>query len=147
MSGLIYEDLFSLSEKRTAARWVWFDTDKETADPTKAEIDKIIKNRKTEWLKYYKKDFNKDGYAKNLKDAPEVLNYYFDFMSTDGVFGQYAISSIGDRVKAINDDKVTSIYFKETPTVLFMTNEQFTGLIVGKTEYSQKGYTIINLTP
>lgn len=147
MPGLIYEDLFSLSEKRTAARWVWFDTDKETADPTKAEIDNIIKNRKTEWLEYYTKDFNEDGYAKNLKDAPEVLNYYFDFMSTDGVFGQYAISSIGDRVKAINDDKVTSIYFKETPTVLFMTNEQFTGLIVGKTEYSQKGYTMINLTP
>lgn len=146
MPGLVYEDLFSLAEKRTAARWVWFNTDKKTADPTKLQIKKIIENRKDDWLEYYKEDFNEDGTAKNLTDAPEVLNYYFDFMDTDSSFGQYAISSIGDRVKAINDDKVTSIYFKETPTVLFMTNEQFTGLTVGKTEYSQKDYTIINLT-
>lgn len=144
--GFKYPALITLSEMRTAARWVWFNTDKKTADPTKDEINKIITDRESDWLKYYEQDFNTDGFAKNMEEAPEVLNYYFDFMDTDGAFGKYAISSIGDRVKAINDDKVTSIYFKETPTVLFMTNKQFTELKVGKTEYLQKGYTIINLT-
>jgi len=32
-------------------------------------------------------------------------------MSVDGEFAKYAISAIGNRPKAVNDDKVTGIYF------------------------------------
>ena len=82
-----------------------------------------------------------NGWNKNVAEAPEVLNFWFDFMDADGEMGKYAISAIGNRPKAINDDKVKAIYFEQTPTVLFLTEGE---------EYSQldhQGYTFIRLTP
>jgi hypothetical protein len=72
------------------------------------------------------KDYNSDYWHKNVTKAPEVLNFWFDFMDADGEMGKYAVSAIGNRPKAINDDKVKAIYFEQTPTVLFLTkNEEY----------------------
>ena len=57
------------------------------------------------------KEYNSDYWHKNVTEAPEVLNFWFDFMDADGEMGKYAISAIGNRPKAINDDKVKAIYF------------------------------------
>lgn len=143
-----YDDLFSTAEKREAARWYWYKELGNTTEPTKKNINNIIKNKKLKWRKYFTKDFDEDtGYAIAYQEQPEVLNYYFDFMDAKSNFGQYAISSIGDRVKVINDDKITSIYFKETPTVLFVSQSQKSELSSGLKQYSQQqGYTLVNLT-
>lgn len=142
-----YSDLFSISEKRAAARWYWYEQ-RETTEPTKKDINNIIKNKKRYWRKYFTQDFNEEtGYSQKYEKEPETLNYYFDFMDAKSDFGQYAISSIGDRVKAINDDKITSIYFKETPTVIFISRGEKSELSDGSKEYSQsQGYTLVNLT-
>jgi hypothetical protein len=42
-------------------------------------------------------------------------------LDTDGETGKYTISSIGNRSKAVNNDKVKAIYYKDIPNVLFMT--------------------------
>lgn len=81
------------------------------------------------------------GWNENVTKAPEVLNFWFDFMDVGGDMGKYAVSAIGNRSKAINDDNVKAIYFEETPTVLFLTEDE---------EYSpleHQGYTFIRLTP
>lgn len=62
---------------------------------------------------------------KNVFNAPEKLNFWFDFLDSDSELAQYKVSVVGDRTKAVNDTKVTSIYFKETPDIIFCTAEEY----------------------
>ena len=52
------------------------------------------------------------------------------------------ICNIGDRTKTINDNKITGIYFKETPTVLFITNEEYAAMA---NKIMKNGYTYIRI--
>ena len=90
----------------------------------------------------------KTGWNENVIKAPEILNFWFDFMSVYGEMGKYAISAIGNRPKAINDDKVTGIYFQETPSVLFLTPDDYKDMMEHIDDYNDMtGYTFIQLTP
>ena len=86
------------------------------------------KNRSyyTKTCQYYKPIDGVDKslyyWNKNVVNAPEVLNYWLDFLDGDDL-EKYSINIVGDRPKAINDDKVTAIYYRETPTVIFLTNK------------------------
>lgn len=84
---------------------------------------------------------SKNGFNENVSKYPETLNFWIDFMSTTGELGKYAVQTIGSRPKAINDDKVSGIYFKEVPNVLFISQ----GKEPDKNEMT--GYTFINITP
>lgn len=59
---------------------------------------------------------------KKVHDSPESLNFWFDFLDTYGELSEYSVSSIGDRPKAVNDNNVKAIYFRETPGVIFVEN-------------------------
>lgn len=59
---------------------------------------------------------------KSVTEAPETLNFWFDFLDTYGELSQYSVSSVGDRPKAVNDNNVKAIYFRETPKVIFVDN-------------------------
>ena len=52
------------------------------------------------------------------------------------------VCNIGDRTKTINDNKITGIYFKETPTVLFITNEDYAAMA---NKIMKSGYTYIRI--
>lgn len=73
----------------------------------------------------YREEFYKAGetheyWNKAVYEAPETLNFWFDFLdSEDSVLGKYDTKSIGFRTKAVNDSGVKSIYFRETPDVIF----------------------------
>lgn len=70
--------------------------------------------------KELKEDFNKDTYWNiNLTQHPENLNFWFDFLDTEGELQQFNVKNIGARPKAINDTNVKSIYFRDTPNVIF----------------------------
>ena len=56
---------------------------------------------------------------RNIFYEPTLLNFWFDFLDTDGEFGKYSIRAIGDRPKAVNDSDVNSIYYRTTPDVIF----------------------------
>lgn len=146
-----YESLITLAEKRAAARWVITnDSKRKTGEITKEEINKVITDPKQKWKEYYS-DFNEEtGKINAIIDAPETLTYYFDFMDANSSYGKYAISCIGDRAKAINDDKVNSIYYKETPEILLITEEELQELRKNQGDYQDligTGYTFIKLTP
>ena len=78
---------------------------------------------------------------KNVIEAPELLNFWFDFY--DGRFDmqKHSISNIGNRQKVVNDSKITSVYFRKVPQIIFIEKEA-----MQKQLYDRKtGYTYIIL--
>lgn len=55
---------------------------------------------------------------KNIFKNPELLNFWIDFLDTDGELSQFSVSQIGDRQKVVNDSKVSAIIFKEIPDLI-----------------------------
>lgn len=84
------------------------------------------------YVKYY--DYFTQGqenqyWRKEVKEEPDSLNFWIDFLDSvkDGYGSEldsYSIPTIGDRSKVINDDKVTSIYFRDIPNLIFTTYSQ-----------------------
>lgn len=68
-------------------------------------------------IKYY--DESRLHWHKNVFVNPGSLNYWFDFLDTAGELSQYSVRAIGARTKAVNENTVKSIYFRETPPVVF----------------------------
>ena len=77
----------------------------------------------------------------NVADDPASLIFWFDFLDTDTTLGQYSVKAVGDRPKSINDNKVTAIYYQETPTVIFTTEAEYNAGDI------KTGYTYIWLQP
>ena len=134
-------------EKREAARAILIDGGKKPSEITDEDIDTKIE-KITDIQNYYSKEYDANTcYNTNISQHPETLNFWFDFMNVDGEFGKYAISAIGNRPKAINDDKVTGIYFQETPSVLFLTPENYIDIMNHRSDYNDMtGYTFVQLT-
>jgi len=56
-----------------------------------------------------------------INENPESLNFWFDFIeANNSELGKYAISSIGDRPKVVNDNNIKALIYREIPDVLFM---------------------------
>lgn len=51
---------------------------------------------------------------------PGMLKFWLEFIDTNSDLGRYRVSLIGRRSKAINDDKIKAIFYRETPGVLFI---------------------------
>ena len=80
---------------------------------------------------YYEGDTDKLYWNRNVFEHPELLNFWFDFLDTEGELRQFNVKNMGSRSKSINDSNVKSIYFRETPAVVFTdditTERQLTG--------------------
>ena len=78
---------------------------------------------------YYQQyfDYGEDYWAKAVKENPETLLFWFDFLDADkSELGKYSTKNVGIRSKAINDNDVKSIYYREIPNIIFQTgNEEF----------------------
>ena len=82
---------------------------------TKSEGDYVT-------LKNYKDlgtSINNIGWNINVIKFPQQLNFWFDFLDTEGELDQYSVRNIGTRPKAENDSDVKAIYFRDIPTILF----------------------------
>jgi hypothetical protein len=77
---------------------------------------------------------------KNVVLAPQLLNFWMDFYQGEDTLSQYKISSIGDRPKVVNDSKITSVYFREIPKIIFVKKDEFDSAQI------KTGYTYIYLT-
>ena len=53
--------------------------------------------------------------------SPENMLFWIDFLDANAALGKYKVTSIGHRAKVINDDKVKAIFFRDTPTVLWLS--------------------------
>ena len=74
---------------------------------------------------------------KQIHLDPNTLNFWFDFLDTEGDLGKYSVNkidkitgiystNIGSRSKVVNESSVKSIYFKETPEILFIVSPKET---------------------
>jgi hypothetical protein len=66
---------------------------------------------------------SKAHWNKNVYESPEMLNFWFDFLDVEGELSQYSVKNVGPRTKAVNDTNVKSIYFRETPSVVFVKSQ------------------------
>ena len=55
---------------------------------------------------------------KDVIENPHLLNFWFDFLD-NGDLQQFGVNVIGNRPKSINDKDITSIYFRETPSIIY----------------------------
>ena len=63
---------------------------------------------------------------KNVFDSPSSLNFWIDFLDADSSeLGYFSTRSVGDRVKAVNDNSITSIYHREVPNLIFTTYQLY----------------------
>ncbi len=77
------------------------------------------KEKEEQPAQYFTNDASLYYWNRNIIYEPTLLNFWFDFLDTDGEFGKYSIRAIGDRPKAVNDSDVNSIYYRTTPDVIF----------------------------
>lgn len=93
------------------------------------------------------KDFDKNTHwHTNVLEAPELLNFWIDFIDTNSEFGKYSISRIGDRTKTENNDSVCAVYLRETPNILVITNDEYNKLLEDPSSYLElSGYTFIRI--
>ena len=85
-----------------------------------------------EKLNYYLEvNDNKKYWNTNVFEAPYLLNFWFDFLDAQGELAQFNVKSIGARAKSINDSAVKSIYFRETPDVIFQPAGKDFGALTG----------------
>ena len=85
-----------------------------------------------------------DEYAywnKNVIESPDTLNFWLEFLDTQGELSHYSIPNIGDRTKVDNESSINSIYFRNIPTIIFYGQEDEDTVVNEKT-----GYTYINIS-
>ena len=61
---------------------------------------------------------------KQILESPETLNFWFDFLDTEGELEQFSIPVIGDRTKVVNDKDVKSIYFRQVPEIIYIRDNE-----------------------
>ena len=61
---------------------------------------------------------------KNVVENPQLLNFWFDFLD-NGELQQFSVKVVGDRPKSINDKDITSIYFRETPNIIYVDPDKY----------------------
>jgi hypothetical protein len=99
------------------------------------DIDELkikLDNYKNDIENYYQgEDDEYLHWNKNVFEHPELLNFWFDFLDLEGELQDFNVKNVGSRSKSINDNNVKSIYFRETPSVVFTTDlnaeKQLTG--------------------
>lgn len=85
-------------------------------------------------------NFKRNGWNKNIENNPTVLNFWIDFLDTEGDMGKYGVDVIGDRAQVINDDKIRSLWYPKTPTIIYYDNSEEETINRSKT-----GYTYISI--
>ena len=89
---------------------------------------------------YDYKGFDNNGankyWNKKIHTEPNTLNFWIDFLDLKGEISNYNVEKIGARTKVVNENSVKSIYFKETPEILFIIPSKDTGIKIDTNAYS-----------
>ena len=111
----------------------FYDDKQSSLDTIETELEELqgeLEDKQEE-----KKDYYSDGeykhWNKSVYETPEALIFWFDFLDTDvdddekygSELDKFKVEKVGARSKSINDQAVKSIYFRETPDVIFQTAE------------------------
>lgn len=79
---------------------------------------------KKQYYQKYDDEYDKKTYWNNgIKESPEALNFWFDFLDSEGELNQYSVKNVGTRPKAENNSDVKGIYFRETPNIIYVDED------------------------
>ena len=142
------EDIFNNNKSNYYYQIDYYSKNKELALGSSYRVKTVwnpFREKDTFTCDYYLKgDTETDDYSatkyywnKNVVLAPEQLNFWIDFYDGNDSLMQYSIAAIGDRPKIVNDSKITSIYFRNVPQVIFTNGQDYNGLDI------KTGYTYI----
>ena len=73
---------------------------------------------------YYSESELYPYWRKDVYESPQSLNFWFDFLDSDGELAQFNVQNVGRRPKVVNDSNVKSIYFRDTPGIIFRTSDE-----------------------
>lgn len=103
-----------------------YNSKKEQLDRLKEKRDRLEKYKNENYY-LMDADIERRFWNRNVFEHPNLLNFWFDFLEADTSFGQYGVYNLGGRAKAIQDSTIKSIYFRETPQVIFKEpDEEYT---------------------
>lgn len=101
----------------------------------------IDEDQEIKTIQHFQKvyDYDTTTYWHNdISNNPERLVFWFDFLDAAGSeIDNYSVRTIGTRAKALNDNDVKAIYYKEVPKVIFQTGNEI--------YEHQTGYTYVQL--
>lgn len=87
------------------------------------QAELAVAERELKQLELQKNNYYSEGenihWYKDIYENPSNLNFWFDFLDGDGELEQFNVKAIGNRAKSINDSAINSIYFRETPEIIF----------------------------
>lgn len=103
------------------------------------------------WRQLYNPETNLEGFIpkgeknqywhENVIKRPEILNFWFDLLDSEGELSQYSVDIIGDRIKVLNDNSVKAIHYKEVPGLIFATQKDYLKL----DSEQMSGYTLVQV--
>lgn len=67
-------------------------------------------------------DLENQKYKTNIKEHPEEINYFLDFIDEDSQLGCYSVSNIGRRAKIINDNNegINCVFEPQIPNIVYI---------------------------
>ena len=108
----------------------------ESAEELKAADDAAVLKGESQTRQFPNRYWNK-----KIWDAPEKLDFWFDFLDTEGDLSKFSVKRIGHRPKAENNTNIKAIYYRETPNVIFVNNEAERDEL----KQTKQGYTFLSL--
>lgn len=79
---------------------------------------------KQQYYEKYEDEYDSSSYwSKTITESPENLNFWFDFLDSEGELSQYSVRNVGTRPKAENNADVKAIYFRETPNIIYIEED------------------------
>ena len=68
---------------------------------------------------FYPQGHEHEFWNKKVYEAPQQLNFWFDFLDSSGELADISVKNIGQRIKASTDQSVRGIYNLSTPLIIF----------------------------
>ena len=127
---------YTLEEKQYYSEYEDNDITGESAESLQAEDDEDFANGGTRTRQFANRYWNK-----KIWEAPEKLNFWFDFLDTEGDLSKFSVKRIGDRPKAENNTNIKAVYYRETPNVIFVSTEEERNEL----KTTKPGYTFLSL--
>lgn len=121
-------DYYISSEKFDNELSIYYDKEKseikkdENGDPLVETFD-VVENNK---LKYWNR---------LITESPQNFNFWIEFLDQPGELEQFAVYTIGERPKVVNDTNIKAVYYKEIPNIIYQSFSDY------NPEDRQEGYT------
>lgn len=102
------------------------------------ELYKRTQNINNNLLYNFENNFSNDYkyWDQNIIEKPNCLNFWFDFLDTDGELKEFSVPLVGTRDKS-EDKGVECVYYKNVPQLIYYNSED------NAVDFSKTGYTYI----